>query len=63
MAKNNFNEYGFKSELSGEILKEVHNQFIGYILEGDNPKPLKWNKQGRTLVGGHSSCKYDLVAN
>ena len=43
---NNFEGYGFKADFRGEILREVNNMFIGYIIQDGCIFPAMWAKNG-----------------
>jgi hypothetical protein len=49
---NNFQEYGFTADFAGEILKEVGDRYIGYILNKDNKATaITWDANGVSTLG------------
>ena len=43
---NNFEQYGFKGNFDGEILKELDDKLIGCILENGKVYAMEWYKNG-----------------
>ena len=43
---NNFEQYGFKGDFDGEILKELDDNLIGCILENGKVYAMEWYKNG-----------------
>ena len=49
---NNFQDYGFTADFAGEILKEVGDRYIGYILNKDNKATaITWDANGVSTLG------------
>ena len=49
---NNFQDYGFTADFAGEILKEVGDRYIGYILNKDNKATaITWEANGVSTLG------------
>jgi len=47
---NNFEQYGFKGDFDGEILKEIDGKLIGYIKENGKVLTIEWNNGIGTLI-------------
>lgn len=43
---NNFEQYGFKGDFDGEILKEFDDKFVGFVKENGVFYAMEWHKKG-----------------
>ena len=59
---NNFKDYGFEADFSGEILRKTkHHIYIGYIVEGkDIEYAIEWNCKGDNLLSSRFDKNYNL---
>lgn len=57
---NNFEEYDFKAEFEGEILKKDNSRFYGIVKDQGEYHTITWNKVGRVLSASNSLAKFEL---
>lgn len=63
--KNNFEEYGFTGDFEGEILKQIDDEFFGWVKDKKDPifnNVMTWNDKGNAYVNnGVTIHEYNLT--